>query len=143
MKSVIVVLAILIPTAAVGQSGSFINAEYWSCPPENLGAFAQASDTIWGPFFDELVEEGKLSSWAALAPTSAISVVEEGGRRVAEDAEVGWNYVISWTAPNKEIFESAWAIFLERLVEKFPADPRPFLFCDSVKIVEYTIRGPQ
>jgi hypothetical protein len=113
MKSFMVVVAGILaavcwyPAQAMGQEGAYINAEYWTCPTENLEALSQASDTIWGSVIDELVDEGRITSW---------------------------------TAPSEEAFDSAWALFEERLVEKFPADPRPFLFCESVMVVTYWVR---
>ena len=75
------------PAQAMGQEGAYINAEYWKCPTENLEALSQASDTIWGPLFDELVDEGRITSWISLAP---ISFVKEDGRVVTE-MPAAWN----------------------------------------------------
>ena len=130
------------PAQAIGQEGAYINAEYWTCPSENLEALAQARDTIWGPFFDELVEEGRIISWISLAPSSFVKVEDAVEGRVVTEMPAAWEWVTSWTAPSKEAFDTAWALFEERLVEKFPADPRPFLFCESVLVVTYQVRSP-
>ena len=145
MKKILIFAGILAavcwyPAQAMGQEGAYINAEYWTCPTENLEALSQASDTIWGPIFDELVEEGRITSWISLAPISFVKVEDAEDGRAVTEMPAAWNWATSWTAPSEEAFDSAWALFEERLVEKFPADPRPFLFCESVMVVTYWVR---
>ncbi len=62
LMSLIVLALFTIPTYAGDNEKddpSFVVHEYWQCDPENISALQEASETIWGPIFDDLVAEGK------------------------------------------------------------------------------------
>ena len=148
MKSIAPILVALtavalLPVQGSGQSATFIKAEYWVCPAENIEPLSQAADSIWGPLFDELVAEERIISWTALAPTSAVAYEKGVERTGTEEVPPPWDWIFSWSAMSEEAFDSSWEILVERLVDRFPDDPRPWLFCDSVTIVDYEIRFPK
>ena len=119
----------------------FLKSEYWTCPEENLGAFRQATDSIWGPIFDELVAEDRLLSWSVLTPTAAFESDVSRGQPREQSVPLPWNWVTSWQATSEGAFDTAWALMVERLRARFPDDPRPWRFCDGLTIVNYDIRS--
>jgi uncharacterized protein (TIGR02246 family) len=115
----------------------FVNAEYWTCPVGSEQEFAQATDSIWGPIFNEMVAEGLFQGWVSLVPLGATEVTFPASGPVAADVDAPWQWVTSWSTASAEDFESAWAIFEERLATRFPDVPRPSRFCDGLTIVRY------
>ena len=131
-------------TAALSsQQGAtvFLRSEYWTCPAENLEGFRQATDSIWGPIFDELVAEGQLLAWSVLTPTAAFEFDTSGGQPRQQSVAPPWNWVISWQATSEAAFDSAWTLVVERLRARFPDDPRPWRFCDGLTTVNYDLRS--
>ena len=115
----------------------FVNAEYWTCPAGSEQEFAQATDSIWGPIFNEMVAEGLFQGWVSLVPLGATEVRFPASGPVAADIDSPWQWVTSWSTASAEDFESAWAIFEERLATRFPDVPMPSRFCDGLTIVRY------
>lgn len=125
--------------AQAPSSEAFLNAEYWTCPQDKLAAFDQATDSIWGPLFDQLVQEGKFLDWSKLVPVKAFKYPLKDGRRSRQEAAPEWSRVTSWRTRSEEAFNAAWAEFASRLRAKFPDDPRPWRFCTDLTVVQYKI----
>lgn len=131
---------LLLPGPLSAQEGTFTRAEYWECPEENMGELAAAMDSIWGPMFDDMVEEGRFGSWHLQRPVGAVDYEFQGGEATAEEVPSPWQMVGVWTAPDREAMDDAWEEFLDRLQTRFPDDPRPDRFCTDVLIVDYVQR---
>lgn len=123
------------PLAA--QEGSFIRVEYWECPSENVDALASAVDTIWGPIFDEVTEEGLFSSWHLETPVGARDFEFVGGEETEEEIPPPWQAVGVWTAESREAMDTAWEEFFARLEAEHPDSPTPTRFCGDLMIVDY------
>ena len=132
---------VVVPLTVQEQAGSlFIRAEYWTCPQENLEALAHATDSIWAPILDEMVSEGVFVDWGRATPLKA-SPVRRGQPGERSEIEPEWDWVFSFTATSKVAFHSAWEDFFGRLKGKFPDEPKPWLFCDGVVLVDYEAPG--
>ncbi len=132
------VLSVLPATAEQHEqaSSSFVMHEYWQCDAENMTALRETAETVWGPIFDELVAEGAFLGHGNLEPTSATQLNGPDGaeaQKVAPDHQwFGW-----WESTSAEANDAAWAEFDRRLIARHPQNPRPFLYCDTLKIVTY------
>lgn len=122
------------------QEGPYFRVEYWECPAENVEAFASAVDSIWGPIFDELTEEGRFVSWHAQTPVRAVDLEFVGGEEMSEEVPPPWQVVGVWAAESREAMDAAWEEFLARLRDRYPEDPRPTRFCGDLLVVDYRER---
>lgn len=126
---------LLSPLAA--QEATFTRVEYWECPSENVDALASAVDSIWGPIFDEVTEEGHFSSWHVHTPVGARDLEFVGAEETDEEITPPWQAVGVWTAESREAMDAAWEDFFERLEAEHPDVPTPARFCGDLLIVDY------
>ena len=137
--SFIVLALFTIPASAADNEkddSSFVVHEYWQCSPENISALQEASKTIWGPIFDELVAEGKFLGWGKLTPTGAVKY-DSPDAATPEDIEPDHQWFAWFESTSAEANDAAWAELNERLRARYPEDPRPWLYCDALTIVTY------
>lgn len=128
---------LFLATALPAQQPSsvFTNVEYWTCSEDRVDDLAAAIDTIWGPIFDEMTREGRFLDWHSQRPLRATRLNRD--RDGLEPTAPPWQWAIVWSARSEAEFNAAWREMARRLVERFPHDPRPTLFCDDVTIVRY------
>ncbi len=144
MKRITLVSAIVLALSTIPayaedhekDSSSFVVHEYWRCDPENIAALQEASETIWGPIFDDLVAEGKFLGWGKLTPTGAVKY-DSPGEATPEEIEPDHQWFAWFESASAEANEAAWAEFSERLSAFNPDDPRPWLYCDALTNVTY------
>jgi hypothetical protein len=135
-----IVLALFTIPASAGDNekddSSFVVHEYWQCSPENISALQEASKTIWGPIFDELVAEGKFLGWGKLTPTGAAKF-DSPDDTTPKEIELDHQWFAWFESTSSEANDAAWAELDERVRARYPEDPRPWLYCDALTIVTY------
>jgi len=112
----------------------FARLERWTCPAEANDRFREYVATVWAPLFDEMTEEGRFLSWAALEPS--------GGREVTfrKDASAlvqpidDWTWTGLWTAASQEGLEASWSEYHRRLADSSHRLPEPSMLCASVRV---------
>lgn len=117
------------------EDSSFVMHEYWQCDSDNIPALNKMSEEVWGPIFDELVAEGYFHGWGNLTPTGANrrGRHDEMPEQIALDHQwFGW-----WESASAAANDAAWAELGKRLLARYPDNPRPYLYCDTLTVVTY------
>jgi len=126
------------PAVAQGNTGDglFVSYEYWRCAPENVEALNETYRTVWQPIFAALIDEGIFIGHGQLISTSAERRVLAPEVTI-EQVEPDHQMMAWFVSASEEASEAAWDEFDRRLLAQRPDDPRPFLYCDQLTIVNY------
>ena len=117
----LLVLALSLATTADAQTMVFSQNK---CAPDKQDQIRRATDSLWAPIAQELVNEGRLTSFG--------SAYHAWGDE--------WNVVIWYTAPSLEAFSSGFEELVRRLNQRHPNFlPQLLGWCSEHKDSIYTM----